>query len=311
MAYARLDSPLRNLTLSMRGYPDGHSYHGLLSGYPDGSWSRERTFQGYPDGQSYEGLHGYPDGHSYHGLLSGYPDGHSYHGLSGCASCGLGDVDPLTGELIPPPDVIPMDPSNFDLPLPMPMNLSIDISSPWNPTVSPPTDVPWIGNEFQNVGPDEYINIQTGQSVTKSMAQAITAATGGGVDPNIQVTATTSGVNLTDPVSVTDPTSGRTYAGTLTAAAQAMKATGTLVDSAGKLTAQGRQLANSGNLIAPPTTAQMQAAQFNPSSMLTTVESWFSGKTAGIPNMAIVAVVLAGATVLPGMMSSGPKRRRR
>src|ERR1700681_3488884 len=44
MAYARLDSPLRNLTLSMRGYPDG-------------SWSRERTFRGYPDGHSREGLH--------------------------------------------------------------------------------------------------------------------------------------------------------------------------------------------------------------------------------------------------------------
>lgn len=218
-----------------------------------------------------------------------HPGAHAF--LRGCPACGLGDES--------------LDPSAIDLPLPT-IDDPILIDPVYEPpmdiyTAQPSTDAPWIGDVFQNVGPDEYLNIQTGQVVPSSVANEIAAATAG-ASSIAQTTGTEVGVNLTDPAT------GTTYTGALTQAAQALKAAGTLVDAAGHLTAQGRALAASGQLVSAPISPTSSI-----SSALSSFTSWFSQQSliAGLPNWALVAGVLVGGPMLLGSFKFRKSRGRR
>lgn len=222
-----------------------------------------------------------------------HPGAHAL--LRGCPPCGMGS------------EVPPIDPGVFDnLPLTVPTYppvfldpssglMPIDTMSLWL------GDSPWIGDVFQNVGPDEYLNIQTGQVVPGSVATEIAAATRipSGV---LQTAGTESGVTLIDP------TTGVNYTGILTQAAQALKATGQLVDAAGKLTSQGRSLAASGQLVSAP----VSPVGANISSAISSLTSWFNEKTlfSAFPNYAVVGGGLLGLMVAPSLFSKSKRRRR-
>ena len=166
-----------------------------------------------------------------------------------------------------------------------------------------------IGTEFILQGPNEYLNIQTGQVVPMQTAQAITAATTGPATSNLDTVATGQGPSVT----IVDPNTGShsTIAtNNLTAAAQALNSAGQLVNAAGKLTAQGQALLNAGNLyntLNPPSSAGL-----NLSSAVSSLTSWFSAETliAGIPNGAVALGGVAIVALLPALLS-GKKGRRR
>lgn len=180
-----------------------------------------------------------------------------------------------------------LDPSAIDLPLPTTVDTTAltPIDIPGGGYGFDSTDVPWIGDVFQNVGPDTYLNIQTGQTVPGAVATEIAAATQipTGV---LDTTGTEQGVNLVDA------STGTNYSGMLTRAAQLLQDAGHLVDTAGHLTAQGRALAASGQLVSHPV-APAGGAGF--SSAIHSLTSWFTEKTlfSAVPNW----VVLAGAGV--------------
>jgi hypothetical protein len=206
-----------------------------------------------------------------------HPGAHAF--LRDCVHCDLGD-----DSLSYPPLI---DPTMTDLPLPTPTDTST-ILSPMNPPMN--TDVPWIGDIFQNVGPDEYLNIQTGQVVPGSIASEVIAATSGASS-----IAQTTGTEPT--ATLVDPTTGETYSGTLTHAAQALKSAGTLVDGVGHLTAQGRALAAVGQLISAPVTPTGGSSI---SSAVSSLTSWFTQKTlfSSVPNYLVVGGVAIGLFVI-------------
>lgn len=207
-----------------------------------------------------------------------HPGAHAL--LRGCPPCGMGQGD-----------APPIDPSiydQFDLPLPVPTYPPVFLDP--ITTLQPiNTDVPWIGDVFQNVGPDVYLNIQTGQTVPGAVATEIAAATQlpTGI---LQTTGTEQGVDLVDP------TTGMNYTGILTQAARVLQAGGQLADATGKLTAQGRALAASGQLVSGPVAPS--GAGF--SSAIHSLTSWFTGSTliAGYPNWGVLAAAGAAAFVL-------------
>jgi len=254
--YAQLDSPLPNLTLSMRGCHSCGSRG--LHGLGDDSVDTTSTYD--------------------------------YGNLTDPSN----DLAPLV-YYTPENTISPLSPTDFtDLPL-TPDAVSLMSDYPAS-----------IGSEFTLVGPDQYVNIQTGQIVPMSVAQAVTAAT---VPPaNLSTTdaAITGGtLSIAD---VVDPSTGTSYNGTLTAAAAALQATGALVTSAGKLTAAGQQLAAQGQLLAQPPSVSAQV-----SSALTSLSTWFTGQTlmAGVPNWGVLAGAGVGLTILSSYLSSRPKRRKR
>jgi hypothetical protein len=200
------------------------------------------------------------------------------------------------------------DPTGIDAPIQIDPIFSTDSGNlPLAPTISPseasyPSSV---GTEFVLQGPNQYVNIQTGQVVPLSVAQQVTAATAGSATANLDTTATGNNVTLTDPNTGITST---VATNNLTAAAQALQSAGQLVTAAGKLTAQGQALLNAGNLYnAPPaSTAGFSAA-------ISSLTSWFSGSTliTGVPNMVVLGGLLVAVMVIPSLVPSGPKRRKR
>ncbi len=226
--------------------------------------------------------------------------------LDGCRACGtrgLGDM-PLefdttytdTGDLIPPEPYMPpietiIEPPSYISDLPLPNIVTPPLSSFYPPT---------IGTEFQLVGADQYLNIQTGQMVPMHIAQIVTDATTGPATSNVQ---TQSAQNVSGLV---DPTTGKSFSGVLTNAAQILSASGQLVNAAGHLTAQGQALANQGQLIAKPAAVDISGA-------VSSIASWFTGQTfiAGVPNWGVLAGLFVVGSIATSYVSSRPKRRRR
>lgn len=227
--------------------------------------------------------------------------------LSGCGGCGGREgIRPGLGDLLTDLPLAPIDTvatSVYADPLPY---WSTDTFNLPMPTISPSSDLmnfypPTIGTEFILQGAGQYLNIQTGQIVPMSTAQAITSATTGSASSAAQTQSTDNVANLVDP------TTGQKFSGALTTAAQVLKSSGQLVNAAGQLTAAGQALAKQNNLVTPSIGADFTAA-------ISSLTSWFSGSTLilGVPN----AVVLGGgfiavAVVLPMLFSSRKTRRRR
>lgn len=216
----------------------------------------------------------------------------SQNGDRCCGMRGLGDDPPVfdTSPTSVPGDLIDPNVITPDLPL-----------AP-SDTIGPSIDAMYpqsVGTEFISNGDGTYTNIQTGQSVPYSIAQQVTAATTGSGTANVQTqSATVTGT-------IVDPNTGATIStNNLSTAAQALNAAGQLVTAAGKLTAQGQALLNTGNLYNAPPATGISAA-------MSSLTSWFTGSTliAGVPNVAILAVVAGAVLILPSMMS-GKKRRR-
>lgn len=207
---------------------------------------------------------------------------------TGCHSCGmrgLGD-----------------DSTDFtDLPL-----TSVDPSEILTPTISPldtgMISLPdTIGTEFISNGDGTYLNIQTGQSVPMDTAQQVTAATtGAATSGGVATTSAAITGTLVDPNAATSAITTNN----LTTAAQALNAAGQLVTAAGKLTAQGQALLNAGNLYnaVPSTTPNLSTA-------MASLTSFFTGSTliAGVPNIAVIGIGLAGLMALSSM---GGKKKR-
>ena len=211
---------------------------------------------------------------------------------NGCRDCGMRGLgqdegDPLDTTILEPP-IAPVDIG--------PVNA---ISPPIDAGVAT-NDAPWIGNIFQNVGPDQYLNIQTGQVVPGSIAEQINAATSGAGS----IAQTTSTETVSDLV---DPTTGQSFSGNLTVAAQTLKNAGQLVDAAGHLTAAGRALASQGNLTGTPATGA------NFSAAVHSLTSWFtqSNLMPGIPNWGVLGAVILVGGIASSYIMERPKRRRR
>lgn len=204
---------------------------------------------------------------------------------TGCHSCGmrgLGD-------------------DSTDLPL-----TTVDPSEILTPTISPldtgMIGLPdTIGTEFISNGDGTYLNIQTGQSVPMDTAQQVTAATtGAATSGGVATTSATITGTLVDPNAATSAVTTNN----LTTAAQALNAAGQLVTAAGKLTAQGQALLNAGNLYnaVPSTTPNLSTA-------MASLTSFFTGSTliAGVPNIAVIGIGIAGLMALSSM---GGKKKR-
>lgn len=251
MAYARLDSPLPNMTLSLEGCRACRT-RGLGEDNPPLDTSSVDTFP---------------------------------------------DLSPpvITPIVVPTNTISPLSPIDLTDQGNIPLDSSSAVTSV--ESMYPAT----VGTEFVSNGDGTYTNIQTGQSVPFNIAQQITAAT---APPSSGATIDTSGTE--QGVNLTDPTTGQSYSGTLTASAQALQSAGLLVTAAGKLTAQGQALAQSGQLIAQP------SAGGSVSAALSSLSNWFSAQSlmAGVPNVAVLGGLAVGLMVLSSMMS-GKKRRRR
>lgn len=240
----------------------------------------------------------------------------------GCHSCGMRGLGSTWSPVLRGLGMLGQDDSEFDTSSstdfgdltdpnvisPAPIDVSslplapIDTGETLSPIATPGNtgminDYPsTIGTEFVSNGDGTYTNIQTGQSVPMETAQQVTAATTGAATSNLQTTNTEGQVTLTDPNTGVTST---IQTNNLTAAAQALNATGSLITAAGKLTAQGQALLNAGNLYAaPPTT--------NPLTALTT---WMSASTMfpGIPNAAVAVGLIAGVMVLANMRGKKPR----
>ncbi len=201
------------------------------------------------------------------------------------------------GDLIPPDSTPPIfDPTGggFELPLP-------NIASPPIESMYPSS----VGTEFVGNGDGTYTNIQTGQTVPYSIAQQITAATTGSATANLSTQSAQNTLIIVDPN--TGATS-RPAITDLTAAAQTLNAAGQLVTAAGKLTAQGQALQNGGNLYKAGAPGGL-----NFSGAISSLTSWFTESTlmSGIPNWGIVAGGLVALMVVPSLIPSGKKRRKK
>jgi len=255
VAYAKLNSPLPNLTLSLHGCASCGSRECQCGSGLGSTWSPVRKSLGAMDLQ----------------FDTTYTD---------------------TGDLIPPePFSPPMEPPTYISDLPLPNIVTPPLSSFYPPT---------IGTEFQLVGADQYLNIQTGQMVPMHIAQTVTEATTGSATSNVQ---TQSAQNVSGLV---DPTTGKSFSGVLTNAAQILSASGQLVNAAGHLTAQGQALANQGQLIAKPAAVDISGA-------VSSIASWFTDQTfvAGVPNWGVLAGLFVVGSIVTSYVSSRPKRRRR
>jgi hypothetical protein len=196
---------------------------------------------------------------------------------------GAGPIDLM------PVDVYPIDTGVLPLPVISPGS---DLSSMYPQTV---------GTEFVSNGDGTYINLQTGQSVPYQIAQQITAATTGAASSSAQTSSAPTASNLVDP------TTGQSYSGTLSAAAQLLKASGQLVNSAGQLTAAGQALAKQGALIMVPSSGP------NFSAAISSLTSWFTESTviSGVPNWGVLAGAAIGLSILGGVLNTRSKGRRR
>jgi hypothetical protein len=222
---------------------------------------------------------------------------------NGCRGCGmrgafLGQDDGEGDPAISPDD------SNITAP-----TYVLDTGTPIPEVISPmlpaPENLPpaTIGPNFINVGGGNYLNTQTGQTVPQSIAEQVTAATTGAATANLQPTSTDVNTPLVAPTPAPSVSLNN-----LSAAAQALQATGQLVNSVGQLTAQGAALASSGNLYG--TAAQASTTQ-GFSAAIQSLGTFLNSSSliAGVPNWGVGVGLIVGLVVLSSM--SGKKGRRR
>jgi hypothetical protein len=179
----------------------------------------------------------------------------------------------------------------------VPANVSTNVNNPDT-----------IGTNFVSVGGGNYLNLQTGQTVPMSVAQAVTAASTGAGTANLDTTSTDVTGSLIAP---TPPPSIATN--NLSVAAQALQSAGQLVNAAGQLTAQGQALAASGNLYGTAATAGTAGSTAGTASFTAAINSlgtFLNGSTliAGVPNWGVLGGLFVGLVVLSNM--GGKKRRR-
>lgn len=221
----------------------------------------------------------------------------------GCHSCraGMGDDSDLPlptdigSDIDPTDDISPIiftDPIGIgvDSNLPLPTDVGGTLMSDYPES---------IGTNFTLVGPNEYLNEQTGQIVPMQTAQLVSGVNVGPGTANLTTTDSNAGLVLTDP------TTGTTYSGLLSPAAQALQAAGQLVTVGGLLTAQGQALARAGGLnsIAPTTAIS--------STSLAGLSAWLSAQTlmSGVPNGVSLVGGIAILVVASSALSGGKRRR--